>query len=108
MNDRHWGLEADEADGIRRVLSAHPEVTKAMVYGSRALGTHRPGSDIDLTLAGQIKWAELHQIETELDNLDLPYTIDLSIESQIENPALLQHIKDHGQTIYERTREPEN
>lgn len=102
MNEQHWGLRAEEIDGIRRTLAAHPEVIKAIIYGSRALGTHRAGSDIDLTLIGEFGWSALQQIETELDNLDLPYTIDLSIESQIENKSLLEHIRKHGQTLYER------
>ena len=106
MNEQRWGLRAEEIEGIRSVLIAHPNVRTAVIYGSRALGTHRPGSDVDLTLLGQMKWSELQRIETDLDNLDLPYTIDLSIESQIENPALRLHIKDHGQTIYEKPQTP--
>ncbi|MEK7295440.1 MAG: nucleotidyltransferase domain-containing protein, partial [Actinomycetota bacterium] len=34
------------------MLAAFPEVTKAIIYGSRAKGTNKPGSDIDLTLFG--------------------------------------------------------
>jgi len=114
MNDRDWGLRPDEIDRIRAVLAAHPNVAKAEIYGSRALGTHRKGSDIDLTLDGKLEWQDLQQIEAELDSLDLPYTIDLSIKAQIENPALRQHIERHGQTIYnneqtkQRTNEPTN
>jgi len=100
MNDRDWGLRPEEVGRIRAVLAAHPEVTNAAIYGSRALGTHRKGSDIDLTLDGKLEWQDLQQIEAELDSLDLPYTIDLSITSQIENHALRQHIERHGQTIY--------
>ena len=102
MNEQGWGLRAEEIDGIRSVLAAHPKVIKALVYGSRALGTHRSGSDIDLTLIGEMDWSELQLIETELDNLDLPYTIDLSLESQIENKALREHIKNHGQPLYQQ------
>ena len=103
MIEQTWGLRAEEVDGIRRVLAAHPAVDKAVVYGSRALGTHRAGSDIDITLIGQMPWSELNEIETDLDKLDLPYTIDLSLESQIESQALRQHIRKHGQQIYPAT-----
>jgi predicted nucleotidyltransferase len=97
-----WGLKTEEIDSIRSVLVAHPEVLAAIVYGSRALGTHRPGSDIDLTLVGELEWSELQKIETDLDNLDLPYTIDLSVKSQIENKALREHIHKHGQQLYKQ------
>lgn len=104
MNDRNWGLRPEEIDRIRTVLAAHPEVINAAIYGSRALGTHRPGSDIDLTLSGDLEWRDLQKIEAELDSLELPYTIDLSIKTQIENQALRQHIESHGQTVYSRER----
>ena len=100
MNERQWGLSATELNRILQVLSTHPKVSQAIIYGSRALGTHRPGSDIDLTLTGNLEWADLQKIETELDNLDLPYSIDISLASQIENPALQKHIEQHGQTLY--------
>ncbi len=103
MIEQTWGLRSEEIDGIRRVLAAHPAVDKAVLYGSRALGTHRAGSDIDITLIGQMPWSELNQIETDLDKLDLPYTIDLSLESQIENQALRHHIQKHGQQLYPAT-----
>ena len=100
MNERQWGLSATELNRILQVLSTHPKVSQAIIYGSRALGTHRPGSDIDLTLTGNLEWADLQKIETELDNLDLPYSIDISLASQIENPALQEHIEQHGQPLY--------
>ena len=100
MNEGQWGLSVDELGGILRVLAAHPKVSRAIIYGSRALGSHRAGSDIDLTLKGELEWADLQKIEAELDNLDLPYLIDLSLASQIENPALQKHIEQHGQTLY--------
>ena len=103
MIEQTWGLKAEEIDGIRRVLAAHPAVDKAVVYGSRALGTHRAGSDIDITLIGRMPWSELNEIETDLDKLNLPYTIDLSLESQIESQALRQHIEEHGQQLYPAT-----
>lgn len=99
-NEGQWGLSVDELDGILRVLVAHREVSSAIIYGSRALGSHRAGSDIDLTLKGELDWADLQKIEAELDNLDLPYSIDLSLASQIENPAMQKHIEQHGQALY--------
>jgi hypothetical protein len=44
------------------------------------------------------KW----QIENELDDLLLPYKIDMSIFSQIDNPDLVSHIARVGQVFYER------
>jgi predicted nucleotidyltransferase len=72
----------------------------AILYGSRATGRHRPNSDIDLTLEGDIPWEEFLTIEKELDDLLLPYTIDLSLKGQIDNPTLREHIERHGRQFY--------
>ncbi|MHB8762726.1 MAG: nucleotidyltransferase domain-containing protein [Deferrisomatales bacterium] len=88
---------------IRMIFSAHPQVQRVVVYGSRAKGTHRPGSDIDLTLFGpDLGTSELLKIDLELDELLLPYTIDLSIHDQISSRELLEHIGRVGKVLYEK------
>ena len=41
------------AERIRAVLVRHPSVTRAVLFGSRAKGNFREGSDIDLALEGE-------------------------------------------------------
>jgi predicted nucleotidyltransferase len=80
-----------------------PEVEVAILYGSRALGRHRPASDIDLTLIGPaISSATLARIDADLDDLLLPWMIDLSALSAICHPALLAHIERAGVELYRR------
>ena len=86
------------------VFSRWPGVERVLLYGSRAKGTCREGSDIDLTIVGDaIAHAHLLKIANELDELMLPYKIDLSLLRQIEDEALLEHIKRVGVVFYERT-----
>ncbi|WP_293013047.1 nucleotidyltransferase domain-containing protein [Mongoliibacter sp.] len=74
-----------------------------MLYGSRAKGNYRPGSDIDLTLLGEsLDLTELQKIEIELDDLMLPYKIDLSIHHKIQNSDFLEHIQRVGKIFYEK------
>ena len=95
------GLSDGAIAAIRTVFKKHPNVTTAILYGSRAKGNYRPTSDIDLTLQGeQLDYAELVAIDNELDDLLLPYTIDLSIYNAIDNPDLIEHIKRVGQVFY--------
>lgn len=76
----HYGLSSITVDKIMAILEQHPKVAQAILYGSRAKGNYREGSDIDLTLVGtDLDYAELGQIENELDDLLLPYTFDLSL-----------------------------
>ncbi len=95
------GLPEAAITAIRQVLASHPEVEAAILYGSRALGRHRPASDIDLTLTGPaISAAALVRIDADLDDLLLPWMIDLSWLASIHHPALLAHIERAGVELY--------
>lgn len=98
-----YGLSEPTIAKIGSVFAKHPAVAKAVLYGSRAKGSHKPGSDIDLTLYGDdISLKEKHQILDELDALDLPYLIDLSIFSQLSHAQLRAHIERVGVVLYQR------
>jgi len=96
-----FGLKKHTIAAIQNVFTKHTDIGQAVLYGSRAKGNYRPGSDIDLTLFGDaLTYAQLNRIETEIDDLLLPYSVDLSLYSQIDNPDLLDHIQRAGQLIY--------
>jgi uncharacterized protein len=98
------GLSDTTVERIQAVLAHFPQVEKAVLYGSRAKGTHRPGSDIDLTLCGSgLGQTHLAQIDVALDDLLLPYKIDLSEMTSLTHPALLDHIQRVGGVFYEQT-----
>ena len=97
------GLSDATVQKIQDVLAGFPQVEKAVLYGSRAKGTFKPGSDIDLTLCGpELSFNLLALIDTALDDLLLPYTIDLSIFRMIDHAGLREHIERVGQELYHR------
>ena len=99
------GLNSATVDRIRSVLARFSEVDKAILYGSRAKGTHKPGSDIDLVLFGSdLDETVLCRINNAVDDLLLPYKIDLSIFANISNSNLLGHIRCVGVVFYEKQR----
>ncbi len=99
----HSGLSVAVIERIIKVLSAHPNLEQALLYGSRAKKNYREGSDIDLTLKGTaLSYTELMKIDNELDDLLLPYTFDLSLLQQIDNPDLIDHIKRVGIVFYQK------
>jgi len=103
MTGGRFGLTSATIDKICAVFAAHPQVERAIVYGSRAKGGYRKGSDIDLTLHGKdLNDRILLGLMGELDDLLLPYTIDLSIFAALEHPGLEDHIRRVGQVFYER------
>lgn len=97
---KNSGLLHTTSTAIRGVFAKHQNVEKAILYGSRALGSYRAGSDIDLTLLGNINYQELQQLELELDDLLLPYKFDLSRFTDLDNPELVKHIERAGITFY--------
>lgn len=98
-----FGLNEKTIEGIQSVLARYPAVDKAVLYGSRAKGNFRVGSDIDLTLCGDaITEPELARIAEDIDDLLLPYTVDLSLYSQLRHPGLRAHIERVGVVFYHR------
>ncbi|MCY4089863.1 MAG: nucleotidyltransferase domain-containing protein [Caldilineaceae bacterium] len=86
------GLSESVGHKICAVFARYPQVAEAILYGSCAKGTYRKGSDIDLTLCGgeDPTLRVHHRIADELDDLLLPYTIDLSILRDISGPRLVE------------------
>lgn len=99
-----FGLKETTIQKICGVFTKFPQVDQATLYGSRAKGNYKNGSDIDLTLRGgpDLTQHVMYQIATELDDLLLPYTIDLSIFAQLTDPDFIEHIQRVGVVFYER------
>lgn len=97
------GLTARSLATLHRILAAHPEVETAILYGSRALGRHRPGSDIDLALVGDGVDEQLcGRVWSALDASDLPYKVDVTALAEVRNAALAEHIARVGVALYRR------
>ena len=95
------GLDQTVRKNILNILVLFTEIEEAIIYGSRANGNYKPASDIDLTLVGEnLNLTILQKIETELDDLLLPYKIDILVYHQISNKELIQHINRAGKPFY--------
>src|SRR6266404_5578873 len=102
MNLNH-GLSDKTVSRIACVLERFPTVEKAVLFGSRAKGVHKRGSDIDLALVGiGLSWRILGKIEDGLDDLLLPYKFSLIIYDDKTDPAVAAHIRRGGCSFYER------
>ena len=98
-----FGLPESAIEQIGAVFAAHREIERAGLYGSRAKGNFTPGSDIDLTLFGTDLTHELLlDLLVELDDLLLPWMIDLSLFASLNHPALQEHINRVGVVFYQR------
>jgi uncharacterized protein len=98
-----FGLKEDTTKKINAVFASHPAVEEVVIYGSRAKGSEKHSSDIDLTVKGNnLSLSLLNKIAAEIDDLLLPYTINLSVYSHINNEDLLEHIERVGKIFYKK------
>ena len=98
------GLSKATIAKIISVFAAYPQLIKVVMYGSRAKGNYRTGSDINLTLFGEtLSYTQLGDIAGQIDDLLLPYTFDISLFKQIDNADLIEHINRVGIVFYEPT-----
>ena len=98
-----FGLPQSTLDEMRAIFARHNKVTKVVVYGSRAKGNYRNGSDIDLTMFGKnLTFQDLSTIHNALDDSSNPYLVNLSIYNHLDNAKLREHIDRVGQVFYYR------
>lgn len=88
--DEHW-------QKILSVFRKHSSITDVILYGSRAKGNFRNGSDIDIAIKGNhIEDHQLTQISMDYDDLYLPWKMDVSVYSTLSNADLKDHIDRVG------------
>ena len=96
-----FGLNQSDITQINNVFEGVASIQKVILYGSRAKGNYKNGSDIDLTLMGEnISHKDLLNISNQLDDIMTPYQFDLSLYSQINNVELLKHIDRVGVVFF--------
>lgn len=98
-----FGIYPNSFKEILSILKKHESIEKVIIYGSRAKGNYKEGSDIDLTLFGTIKHNELMQLQNELDESYIPYLFDISIYNELQSESLIDHINRVGKIFYQRT-----
>lgn len=99
-----YGLSQQTLQKIHDVFVQYPQIEEVVLYGSRARGDYKNGSDIDLTLYGgdSLTHTILSKIANDLDDQLLPYTIELSIFKNIRNPDMVEQIERVGVVFYKK------
>ena len=91
------GLPDADSAAVLDVLKQQPALEQALLYGSRAMGRHHSGSDVDLCLvAPSLQLEDVLLLGARLDDLLLPWRFDLQLHHRIDHPGLLAHIERVG------------
>ena len=96
------GLEANVIQDIIEVISRFEKVSKVVVFGSRAKGTYKKYSDIDICLFGDVDIFEAQKIKSTIDELNIIYEVDVVSYDTITNALLCEHIDRVGVVVYDR------
>lgn len=100
-----FGLEKNVIEQLKNVFEKFPQIEEVRIYGSRAKGNYKPGSDIDLTIKSEnLEHNILNSISLKLDELYLPYIFDISNFKKITNEDLIEHINRNGKVFYEKEK----
>ncbi len=99
-----FGLDVDTIRTIREVIGHINPIQKVLLYGSRAMGNYKTGSDIDITLLGHNLTLDnsVYPLMRKLDDLSLPYGFDISIFKELNDLNLVEHILQVGKVFYQR------
>ncbi|MCF8133609.1 MAG: nucleotidyltransferase domain-containing protein [Synechococcus sp. Tobar2m-G35] len=93
------GLPAEASARLLALLCDEPAVREVWLYGSRAMGRHRPGSDIDLTLvAPGLSHGDRLRLMAAIDDLLLPWSLDLSLHHDLPD-SLRRHVARVGRRL---------
>lgn len=92
-----YGIPAESLKWLVKTIRKCGKVRDIILFGSRAKGCWRPFSDIDISITGnELDYQDLLSISEGVDDLLLPYEIDLLVFNDIKNPALIREIRDYG------------
>ena len=97
-----YGLSQRTLDTLDSIFRKYPGIKQAVLYGSRAKGNYRDGSDIDLALVTDDAFThtDLLHIADDFDDSDMPYLVDVLIYGRLSNPELKAHIDRVGKVLY--------
>lgn len=102
---KNSGLTTKDQQEILAVFKKFPEIDSVFLFGSRALGNHKSGSDVDLALVGQIDFNTVARVKALLEeHSSMPYFFDIIHYNTIENLAFKRHIDEKGVVVYRRDR----
>ena len=95
-----FGLPGRTLKELREYFATQNNIEKVLIYGSRAKGTYRNGSDIDFAIIGEN--LNTSRIHSDLDNLPTPYKFDVLDYKSLTHEGMLNSIKTDGKVFYQR------
>lgn len=100
-----FGIYPKSFKEIQLIIDDCSSIDEVIIYGSRAKGNYKEGSDIDITLKGEITNDDLSKLWHKLDDSYIPYKFDISVFEDLKSESLIEHIQRVGKIFYKRSTE---
>ena len=99
-----FGLLQRDLDYINMSISKLLEIEIVIIFGSRAMGNYKKGSDIDLAILGDnISSETIRKLNEDLnEQYPIPYFFDILDYNEITNKELKKHIDVNGIILFEK------
>ena len=98
-----YGMTNEELDLLCSLFARQREIERVILFGSRARGTHKSFSDVDITLLGVgLSRSHLNRLMADIDESSLPYSFDISLYAKLTNPELIEQIEKTGVILFQR------
>lgn len=97
-----FGIYPKSYQEIQRIIENCVSIKEVVIYGSRAKGNYREGSDIDITILGAPTKDDISKLWQDLDDSFIPYKFDISIYNDLKSDSLKEHIERVGKIFFKR------
>ena len=97
-----FGIRSEDIDYIVETIKYFPEVDKAIIFGSRAMGNFKKGSDVDIALFGdKVNFSIVAKIKEKLqEESPMPYLFDIVDFTHSNSTTLKEHIQEYGIELF--------
>lgn len=104
--DKPFGFKQNDIEKIISILCKQDEVEQAFIFGSRAKGNYKNGSDVDIALKGKnLNFKITSHISCLLnEETNMPYKFDVLNYHTISNRDLVEHINRVGIIFYKQNK----
>lgn len=101
----NFGIPDSSIKIICDTLLKIPEIEKAAIFGSRAMGNYKNGSDVDLVIYGSKVTVEtINKLSIILnEEVPLPYYFDVVNYESLDNQQMKIHLDTYARIFYTRT-----
>ena len=99
-----FGLRRQDIAEIINIFRQFPAVEEAWIFGSRAKGTYKKGSDIDIAIKGrEIDHKLVMALSSRFnEETSMPYFFDIVHYDALTDPELRAHIDRVGKRFFLR------